>query len=128
MHAMKRRNFLSMIGAATLAPALPFAAPVAAPTTPMSASMSSLAARLIQSNPHVHAVGLSRGTGLPLSQAQQLLAHLRATGLSQGQGVKTLRTTTAPKARQDTPALPLWIAHLRAMCVAYGHPIGGALA
>lgn len=72
---MKRRNFIGLFGAAMAAPVLPAAAPA------VSANVAALATAHAQKYPFVSALGLSKGLGLSLSQAEQVLLSLSRKGL-----------------------------------------------
>lgn len=72
---MKRRGFLSLLGAAVTAPALPMAAPR------FTASMHALAVRHVGQYPIITVLGISNRTGIPMDQAEELLVQLSREGL-----------------------------------------------
>ena len=71
---MKRRSFLSMLGAALVAPALPAAG---AP----SRGLAALAAAHARKYPFVSVIGLSRRVGVSVREAETLLLDLSERGL-----------------------------------------------
>jgi hypothetical protein len=73
--AMKRRSFLTMLGAAVAAPAASLGAAA------MPANIGGLAATHAKTYPFVSATGLSRRLGLSISQAQQVLVDLSRKGI-----------------------------------------------
>ena len=72
---MKRRSFLSMLGAALAAPALPATAGVP------SRSLAALAAAHARKYPFVSVIGLSRRVGVSVPEAETLLIDLSERGL-----------------------------------------------
>ena len=72
---MKRRNFLSLIGAATVAPALPAAA--FRPTPALMAAATTHA----QTYPYVSVMGVSRRIGVSVTEAENLMTALSREGV-----------------------------------------------
>jgi len=72
---VKRRGFLSMLGAAMTAPALPMAAPY------FPASMRALAVKHVGQYPIITVLGISNRTGIPMDKAEELLVQLSREGL-----------------------------------------------
>lgn len=72
---MKRRNFLSLIGAATVAPALPTVALGPSP------EMMSAATVHAQTYPYVSVMGLSRRVGVSVPEAENLMHAMSRKGI-----------------------------------------------
>lgn len=130
---MKRRGFLSLLGAVMAAPALPSAA------TSLPVRLSQLAATHARTYPCVSAVGLSRGLGVPMAQAQVLLRDLSSKGLvgpisHAGTGpiyaasaVYRPAASAVLKVAQLRPSMPQthavandWLAYVQDICVRNG--------
>lgn len=139
---MKRRSFLSLLGAALTAPVIPASAG--------ASGLSARAALHARTYPCVSAVGLSRGLGVPMTQAQALLRDLSAKGLvgpvsHAGTGpiyaasevyrpaveaaVRSVQVTRAAKAQKFGWASPAthppqdWLSYLRCMCESHGYAL-----
>lgn len=140
---MKRRSFLSLLGAAIATPALPAAAP-AASYSRLTFGIAVLHAR---TRAHVSARGLAWCLKVPLPQAKAMLSEMAARGMvtpvglsGQMRAVSNILQPQAwhvagqpadpaasktkamqPNAPDTTPELPGWLRHLRGVARAEGH-------
>lgn len=141
---MKRRGFLSLLGAALAAPTLPAAA--AAPAS-YSRATYGLAVFHARTRAHVSARGLSWCLKVPMAQANAMMAEMTRTGLvtpvglgGQMRAVSNIlqpqpwhvgaSTATHSAQRRTTdlsakgsPSLPDWLRHVRGIARANGHTL-----
>ena len=144
---MKRRHFLSLVGAAAAAPALPAMSANALP-----AKLKAMGLAHARKYPMVSVMGISRRMKIPQEQAQQMLTYLFDKGAIGKAGVQGTGITSAAsrvfrpvphqvavsQMKQFKPKAPVvedpvandqvaqvkastdWITHLRVICVQNG--------
>ena len=86
---MKRRDFLTITGAALSAPFLP--APTALARTAPAAGHMALASHLARYNPQVTAAGIARVLKVPASTATQIMGEMTRQGVIQQAGFSGVR-------------------------------------
>jgi isopentenyl diphosphate isomerase/L-lactate dehydrogenase-like FMN-dependent dehydrogenase len=86
---MKRRDFLTVTGAALSAPFLP--APTALARTAPSAGQMALASHLARYNPQVTAAGIARVLNVPSSTATQIIGEMTRQGVIRQAGFSGAR-------------------------------------
>ena len=87
---MKRRHFLSLVGASAAVPALPALSANALP-----AKLKAMGMAHAQKYPMVSALGISRRMKIPREQAQQILSYLFEKGAIGQAGVQGTGITSA---------------------------------
>jgi len=140
---MKRRQFLSMIGATAAVPALS-----AMPASALSAKLKAMGMAHAHKYPMVSVMGISRRMKIPQEQAQQMLSYLfdkgvigksgiQGTGITsaasrvfrpvphQVAGVKSMRDfklnfLETEETREQVKDTTDWLTHLRVICVQNG--------
>ena len=150
---MKRRGFLQMIGAATLAPALPALSAPAATAATYNRYTYGLAVFHARTRAHVSAAGIAYRLKVTTAQAEAMIAEMASKGMvtpimgkpgtvratsnilkggiwdtaqvkQAAQNREALQSNKEEASQPDQRALaPDWIAHLRQLCVDQGYTL-----